>query len=124
MRDLGARRSSRAPMPESSAISQSRTFKARSAVTGCTDLIRRVCQDPKYASKLPHNTSETVDSLRTGPSLGLPPLCQFTIHDSRFTIYFVTKSIVIGTAGHIDHGKTALVRALTGIDADRLPEEK
>lgn len=32
--------------------------------------------------------------------------------------------IVIGTAGHIDHGKTALVKALTGIDADRLPEEK
>jgi selenocysteine-specific elongation factor len=33
-------------------------------------------------------------------------------------------SIVIGTAGHIDHGKTTLVRALTGIDTDRLPEEK
>ncbi|MDO8130729.1 MAG: selenocysteine-specific translation elongation factor, partial [Candidatus Brocadiales bacterium] len=32
--------------------------------------------------------------------------------------------IIIGTAGHIDHGKTALVKALTGIDADRLPEEK
>ncbi|HEU5248816.1 MAG TPA: selenocysteine-specific translation elongation factor [Thermoanaerobaculia bacterium] len=31
---------------------------------------------------------------------------------------------LIGTAGHIDHGKTALVRALTGIDTDRLPEEK
>lgn len=31
---------------------------------------------------------------------------------------------VIGTAGHIDHGKTALVRALTGVDGDRLPEEK
>jgi selenocysteine-specific elongation factor len=31
---------------------------------------------------------------------------------------------VIGTAGHIDHGKTALVRRLTGIDTDRLPEEK
>src|SRR5438552_1007249 len=31
---------------------------------------------------------------------------------------------VIGTAGHIDHGKTALVRALTGIDTDRLKEEK
>src|SRR5256714_7196443 len=31
---------------------------------------------------------------------------------------------VVGTAGHIDHGKTALVKALTGIDADRLPEEK
>lgn len=36
----------------------------------------------------------------------------------------LTKSIVIGTAGHIDHGKTTLVRALTGIDTDRLPEEK
>jgi selenocysteine-specific elongation factor len=34
------------------------------------------------------------------------------------------KSIVVGTAGHIDHGKTALVKALTGIDADRLQEEK
>jgi selenocysteine-specific elongation factor len=34
------------------------------------------------------------------------------------------KSIIIGTAGHIDHGKTALVRVLTGVDADRLPEEK
>jgi selenocysteine-specific elongation factor len=30
----------------------------------------------------------------------------------------------LATAGHIDHGKTALVRALTGVDADRLPEEK
>ena len=34
------------------------------------------------------------------------------------------KSIIVGTAGHIDHGKTSLVRALTGVDADRLPEEK
>ena len=34
------------------------------------------------------------------------------------------KSIVAGTAGHIDHGKTALVRALTGVDTDRLEEEK
>jgi selenocysteine-specific elongation factor len=34
------------------------------------------------------------------------------------------KNIIIGSAGHIDHGKTALVRALTGIDTDRLKEEK
>ena len=34
------------------------------------------------------------------------------------------KSVIVGTAGHIDHGKTALVKALTGIDADRLKEEK
>src|SRR5437660_1931999 len=34
------------------------------------------------------------------------------------------KNIIVGTAGHIDHGKTALVKALTGIDTDRLQEEK
>jgi selenocysteine-specific elongation factor len=36
----------------------------------------------------------------------------------------VRKKRIVGTAGHIDHGKTALVRALTGVDTDRLPEEK
>jgi selenocysteine-specific elongation factor len=40
------------------------------------------------------------------------------------TILSVMKSVIVGTAGHIDHGKTALVKALTGIDADRLEEEK
>lgn len=35
-----------------------------------------------------------------------------------------TRNIIAGTAGHIDHGKTALVRALTGVDTDRLEEEK
>jgi selenocysteine-specific elongation factor len=34
------------------------------------------------------------------------------------------RDLVLGTAGHIDHGKTALVRAVTGIDTDRLPDEK
>ena len=34
------------------------------------------------------------------------------------------KQVVMGTAGHIDHGKTTLVKALTGIDTDRLKEEK
>ena len=34
------------------------------------------------------------------------------------------RSVILGTAGHIDHGKTALVKALTGVDTDRLPEEK
>src|SRR6266404_3902882 len=32
--------------------------------------------------------------------------------------------MIVGTAGHIDHGKTTLIRALTGIDTDRLKEEK
>lgn len=36
----------------------------------------------------------------------------------------VHRGRVLGTAGHIDHGKTSLIRALTGIDCDRLPEEK
>ncbi len=34
------------------------------------------------------------------------------------------KQVILGTAGHIDHGKTSLVKALTGIDTDRLKEEK
>ena len=36
----------------------------------------------------------------------------------------VSRQVVVGVAGHIDHGKSTLVRALTGIDPDRLPEEK
>ena len=36
----------------------------------------------------------------------------------------VSAPLTLGTAGHIDHGKTALIRALTGIDTDRLPEER
>jgi selenocysteine-specific elongation factor len=35
-----------------------------------------------------------------------------------------TRLAIVGTAGHIDHGKTALVKRLTGVDTDRLPEEK
>ena len=34
------------------------------------------------------------------------------------------KHVIIGTAGHVDHGKTVLIKALTGIDTDRLAEEK
>lgn len=35
-----------------------------------------------------------------------------------------TQNLILGTAGHIDHGKTSLIRALTGVNTDRLPEEK
>jgi len=34
------------------------------------------------------------------------------------------KHFILATAGHVDHGKTALVKALTGVETDRLPEEK
>ncbi|HVX62630.1 MAG TPA: selenocysteine-specific translation elongation factor [Pirellulales bacterium] len=36
----------------------------------------------------------------------------------------MTTDLILGTAGHIDHGKTSLIKALTGVDTDRLPEEK
>ena len=36
----------------------------------------------------------------------------------------MTTDLILGTAGHIDHGKTSLIKALTGTDTDRLPEEK
>jgi selenocysteine-specific elongation factor len=36
----------------------------------------------------------------------------------------MARDLILGTAGHIDHGKTSLVQALTGVDCDRLPEEK
>src|SRR5690242_2941568 len=42
----------------------------------------------------------------------------------RFVTLIKMKSVIVGTAGHIDHGKSALVRALTGTDPDRLEEEK
>ena len=35
-----------------------------------------------------------------------------------------TTHYIVATAGHVDHGKSALIKALTGIDPDRLPEEK
>src|SRR6266851_7626417 len=56
------------------------------------------------------------------PSLTAPPQPGCPSGDPG--VGLLPRSIIIGTAGHIDHGKTALVRALTGIDADRLPEEK
>jgi len=61
-------------------------------------------------------------SLITHRSSLIAPHLSLTCHSSLVTA--LMRSIIVGTAGHIDHGKTALVRALTGVDADRLPEEK
>jgi len=47
-----------------------------------------------------------------------------SVRPTRASILSQMKFVIVGTAGHIDHGKTALVKALTGIDADRLEEEK
>ncbi len=57
-------------------------------------------------------------------SAGVPPTPSRPAGGRRYSILSGMKSVIVGTAGHIDHGKTALVKALTGIDADRLEEEK
>jgi len=51
-------------------------------------------------------------------------ICRHFHFPSPYSIILIMKKVVIGTAGHIDHGKTALIKALTGIDCDRLKEEK
>jgi len=63
------------------------------------------------------NTKININSKTKGSGRGCP------LH-TRPSILSHMKSVIVGTAGHIDHGKTALVKALTGIDADRLEEEK
>ena len=54
------------------------------------------------------------------------PLLKFIIGDVRDKNILgpAMKNVIIGTAGHIDHGKTTLIKALTGRDTDRLKEEK
>ena len=59
--------------------------------------------------------------IRTEPRRFFPGLPSL---DAGQTAPAPMRHVVVGTAGHIDHGKTALVKALTGIDTDRLPEEK
>ena len=44
--------------------------------------------------------------------------------EARVSLRTLGRLAIVGTAGHIDHGKTSLVRRLTGVDTDRLPEEK
>jgi len=56
--------------------------------------------------------AERCSPWKTNPSDGKPCYCRRV------------RRFVLGTAGHVDHGKTTLVRALTGVDTDRLPEEK
>src|SRR5438445_2969130 len=70
----------------------------------------------------------------TSPHLQFLKLNQFLYHSNSglwpvtsglwplaSTIYSMPHDLILGTAGHIDHGKTTLVKALTGIDCDRLP---
>src|SRR5438270_317403 len=55
----------------------------------------------------------------------LHTLCDQSPKETSFTLFrMTTQHFIIATAGHVDHGKSALVKALTGTDPDRLPEEK
>src|SRR5438552_16314405 len=59
------------------------------------------------------------------PRMRLHTLCDQSPNERFFTSFrMTTRHFIIATAGHVDHGKSALVKALTGTDPDRLPEEK
>src|SRR5437868_331312 len=66
----------------------------------------------------------TSDTPARNVGLSAAPCCANARFPSSRMKAGAMKNIIVGTAGHIDHGKTALVKALTGIDADRLEEEK
>src|ERR1700737_1844858 len=79
-----------------------------------------------YAPLRPPTCTSTFTSATPARNVGFPLSdcwANATFASSRMKASAM-KNIIIGTAGHIDHGKTALVKALTGIDADRLEEEK
>jgi selenocysteine-specific elongation factor len=70
-----------------------------------------------------------VDFLSAAIDVVCESVCKSNVTDKSVrptqpSILAAMKSVIVGTAGHIDHGKTSLVKALTGIDADRLEEEK
>ena len=82
---------------------------------------------PSFACAL-DGGAETAARLRAGD----PPVIA-RVHEGRVLLDCRTirddelcqiPSLTVGTAGHIDHGKTALVRALTGVDTDRLPRRR
>src|SRR5437868_9702913 len=55
----------------------------------------------------------------------LHTLCDQSPKETSFTLFrMTTRHFIIATAGHVDHGKSTLVKTLTGTDPDRLPEEK
>ena len=56
------------------------------------------------------------------PRSRVPAATLSVLHALQWSV--MTTNLILGTAGHIDHGKTSLVRAMTGVDTDRLPEER
>ena len=94
---------------------------------GCHPLAAWVAVGQTYesCSNASHRSRVSADCSGSSLSGRFPALEGATAGMSRQLGWPVTpRTLILGTAGHIDHGKTALLRALTGIDTDRLPEEK
>ena len=90
-----------------------RCGSTRRCACGDPPVVGRITPRPPL-SRLPDGAARAGEGSRPGADhRGGPPVSEAT-----------PKHVVVGTAGHIDHGKTSLVKALTGIDTDRLPEEK
>src|SRR6266852_3691289 len=83
------------------------------------------------------NSAGRLQQFRSMPTMGLtfgvPPSPRDSFYPMRRVVQYphpqrgdrlMSRDLILGTAGHIDHGKTSLIKALTGIDCDRLPEEK
>ena len=83
------------------------------------DQIRRL-----VPSKTPQNASVKTPLLRASARSTQNPAPKVFFHLHAHPEPSLGPAVIIGTAGHIDHGKTSLVKALTGVDADRLKEEK
>ena len=90
-----------------------RTGCSRPSGPGEPAVIGRIADDARRCSTCGRSTRTSDDALGGAAR-----------RDRRAVRGRPAMTVVIGTAGHIDHGKTTLLRALTGIDADRLPEER
>src|SRR5260221_1275148 len=93
----------------------------------CSSKIRKSCwvKSERSALPLPVTSMSTLTRVTPARKTGISSFCCASKPPPSSSMRSRgMKNIIAGTAGHIDHGKTALVRALTGIDADRLEEEK
>src|SRR5918994_1306388 len=77
---------------------------------------------PAAGAQPPESDHRSPGTRHQTPETRLAPGTRLPTSDTRYPT--PDTSVIVGTAGHIDHGKSALVRALTGSDPDRLPEEK
>src|SRR5438874_2811277 len=116
-----ARRVRRSGSPRCRAGSGWRSNASRSGRSRPARLAAPAAGHRHRSRRLDHRTGDPRLRRRTGPVRDVRP----TGHDRRRRAVSADTPIrVVGTAGHVDHGKSTLIRALTGIDPDRLREER